>query len=303
MIHRLIANIVSWMPERFIWLFSNRYIAGKKLSDAVAVTESLNNRSVKVTIDVLGEHIKSLEEAQEYKKAFLKTIGAIEKNELKATISVKPTMFGLLIDQSFCYEQIREVVQKARKTGIAVCMDMEDSSCTDIELDMFERLYSEFPENISFVLQAYLRRTISDIRRLALINNPEYPIDIRICKGIYVEPKNLAYKSKNAINKNYLLCLDTMLQNKFFCSIATHDKSLIAGAEKLLKQYSTDKSNYEFQMLYGVLPDLRNKILKNGHPIRVYVPYGEHWFNYSTRRLKENPRMVSHIIKALFVSG
>lgn len=303
MVNRIIASIVSIMPQKFIWLFSKRYIAGKKLTDAVKVSKKLNSEGIMVTVDLLGEYIKTLQEADKNKDAFIDTLEALHTNNINGSISIKPTMFGLLIDKNYCKKLIVEVIKKAKSFDISVCLDMEDSSCTDIELDLFEELYKEFTGSVTLVLQAYLYRTLDDLKRLNDFSNPEYPIDVRICKGIYVEKEDVAFRDKESINKNYITCLDYMLQHNFYNSIATHDKKLIADAEQLLKNYKTLSDKYEFQMLYGVCPDLRSQLVKKNHPVRVYVPYGEQWFGYSTRRLKENPRMISHIIKSLFVRG
>lgn len=291
------------MPENLIWIFSKRYIAGKALKDAVSTTKELNKFKIEATIDVLGEYIKEKAEALAYKENYLEMMNAVKENDLKATISVKPTMFGLLLDQDFCFEQIHEVIKKANELELSVCMDMEDSTCTDIELDIFERLYKEYPANVTLVLQSYMRRTLDDIKRLSKINKPEHPINIRICKGIYIEPEEVAFQKGKEVNKNYMDSLKYMIEHGFYSSIATHDKKLISGALELIKKNSLDTSKYEFQMLYGVRPGLRTKIVNLGHPMRVYVPFGTHWLGYSTRRLKENPRMIPHLIKALFVRG
>ncbi len=303
MINRLFASIIALMPENLIWIFSKRYIAGKALNDAVSTARELNNIKVEATIDVLGEYITKKEEAIAYKENYIETMEAVKEHSLKATISVKPTMFGLLLDKDFCFDQIREVIQRANTLDLSICMDMEDSSCTDIELDIFERLYKEFPANVTLVLQSYMRRTLDDLKRLSNINITEHPINIRICKGIYIEPEEVAFQKGKEVNKNYLDSLEFMIENGFYPSIATHDNRLISGALKLIKENNLDASKYEFQMLYGVRPKLRAKLVKLGHPMRVYVPYGTHWFGYSTRRLKENPRIIPHMIKALFVRG
>jgi proline dehydrogenase len=303
MLNKFIANVVSVMPEKLVWIFSKKYIAGKTLEDAVKVTKELNNNGVMATIDVLGEYINKPLEALEYKEGYLKTIKAVKDNKLKATLSLKPSMFGLLLDPEFCYKHIRDVINYAADSDISICLDMEDSSCTDIELDIFEKLYLEFPQTVSLVLQAYLHRTISDLERLNKINKTEYLINIRICKGIYIEPETVAYQKKADINKNYIQCLIYMAENNFYCSVATHDKYLIDTASLIIEKHKLTKTQYEFQMLYGVRPELRKKIVGNGHPMRVYVPYGTHWFGYTTRRLKENPRMITHILKALFIGG
>lgn len=302
MLNKFIAHIIPLMPEKFIWLFSKRYIAGKYLEDAVSTSKLLNENGVEVTIDVLGEYISKTIEAVEYKQNYFEAIDAIYNNKLKASLSAKPSMFGLLIDKEFCFNQLDELVKRASTSGLSVCIDMEDSSCTDNEIELFKNLYHRYPGNVTFVMQAYLRRTLSDLKAIKQWMNPSDPINIRICKGIYNEPEDLAYKKHSRINANYLECLEFMMQNGFYCSIASHDKYLINKSLELIKKYNLDPGMYEFQMLYGVTPKLRDMLVKEGHRMRIYVPYGINWFGYSTRRLKENPRMVTHIIKALFSS-
>ena len=180
---------------------------------------------------------------------------------------------------------------------------MEDSPCTDDEIRLFRRLKAEFPGNVGLVLQAYLRRTFKDIEDMMDLNSPEFPVSYRLCKGIYVEPEAIAFKKYDEINQHYLEDLEFMFKNKIRVGIATHDKPLVEGAYRLLEKYNVPKNMYEFQMLYGVTPGLRESIVKAGHTMRVYVPFGEKWFGYSTRRLKENPKMASHIIKAIFYKG
>lgn len=303
MLNKIIANMVSVMPEKLVWIFSKKYIAGKTLDDAIRVAKELSNENAMATIDVLGEYIHKTQEALEYKEGYLKTIEAVKANQLKATLSLKPSMFGLLLDKDFCYHQIRDVIKFASESNISICLDMEDSTCTDIELDLFEQLYREFPSHVSLVLQAYLHRTITDLERLSKINKTDNPINIRICKGIYIEPASIAYQQKKEINENYKKCLNFMADSNFYCSIATHDKYLVNTAVEIIKDKNLPKNRYEFQMLYGVRPELRKMLVESGHPMRVYVPYGTHWFGYSTRRLKENPRMITHILKALFFGG
>jgi len=180
---------------------------------------------------------------------------------------------------------------------------MEDSPCTDMEIKLFRRLKEEFPKNVGLVVQAYMRRTLDDIKNLNDLNTDEAPLNFRLCKGIYVEPVDVAYKKYEEINAHFLEDLDYMFSQKMYPAIATHDKPLVDGAFALIKKYKPAKENYEFQMLYGVTPALRKSILDEGHRMRVYVPFGKDWFGYSTRRLKENPKMASLIIKAIFFKG
>jgi proline dehydrogenase len=172
-----------------------------------------------------------------------------------------------------------------------------------MEIEIFKKLRAEFPKNVGLVLQAYLRRTMSDLENLNALNSDTNPINFRLCKGIYVEPEKIAYKGYQEVRDNFLNHLDYMFRNKMYAAIATHDKYLVDKALLLIEKYNIPKNMCEFQMLYGVTPDLRQSIVDTGHKMRVYVPFGKQWFNYSTRRLKENPKMASEIIKALFVRG
>ena len=258
---------------------------------------------MKVTIDLLGEFITRLEEATANKLAYLDIIARVEQEKIDGNYSLKPTSFGLLIDPEACYVNIREIVAKAASYGNFVRVDMEDSQCTDLEIDLFRKLHREFPSNVGLVLQAYMRRTLQDMKNMKDLHNSGNPLNFRMCKGIYVEPAAIAYKKYEEINDHYLEDLEYMFQQGMYPGIATHDKPLVEGAFKLIEKYKIPKNRYEFQMLYGVTPDLRQSIVDKGHTMRVYVPFGKEWFGYSTRRLKENPKMATHIIKALFVRG
>ena len=222
---------------------------------------------------------------------------------IDGNFSLKPTSFGLLIDKEKCYNHIREIVAKAAEFSGFIRIDMEDSPCTDDEIALFRRLKAEFPANVGLVLQAYLKRTFDDIKQMLDLNSAEIPVSYRLCKGIYIEPESISYKRYEEINQHYLEDLEFMFKNKIYAGIATHDKPLIEGAYNLISKYNVPKNMYEFQMLYGVTPKLRESIVNEGHNMRVYVPFGNQWFGYSTRRLKENPKMATHIIKAIFYKG
>jgi proline dehydrogenase len=303
MFNKFIASILPYFPIKFIWIFSKAYISGETIEDAMRVSKEFNQNKIKVTLDVLGEFIKTLTEAEENKKEYLNLIDVTCKAGVDGNFSVKPTSFGMLIDKEVCYQHIREIVAKAASCRNFVRIDMEDSPCTDMEIELFRRLKAEFPGNVGLVVQAYLRRTLNDIKGLSDLNNEKYPLNFRLCKGIYIEPEAIAFKKYEEVNQHYLEDLEYMLKNKIYVGIATHDKPLIDGAYQLLKKYNVPKSMYEFQMLYGVTPKLRESIVNDGHTMRVYVPFGVKWFGYSTRRLKENPKMASHIIKAIFYKG
>ncbi len=303
MFNKLIASILPYFPKKFIWIFSRAYISGETMADAMKASKDLNSQGIVVTLDVLGEFIKTLDEAEENKKEYLELIEETEKQGIKGNYSLKPTSFGLLIDQEACYLQMREIVAKAASYNNFCRVDMEDSPCTDMEIALYRRLHKEFPKNVGLVIQAYLKRTYGDLEKMLDMNTPEIPTSYRLCKGIYVESPAIAFKKYEEINQHFLEDLEFMFKNKIFVGIATHDKPLVDGAYELIKKYNVPKNMYEFQMLYGVTPSLRKSIVDKGHSMRVYVPFGKKWFGYSTRRLKENPKMASHIIKALFYKG
>ncbi len=295
--------MLPFMPKGLVWIFSKRYIAGRTIDDAIEVAKNLNNNGMVVTIDLLGEFITKLDEAIENKDTYIDIIERVEKAGINGNYSLKPTMFGLLLDKDECYKNIREIVKKSASFNNFVRVDMEDSQCVDMEIEIFRKLKKEFPKNVGLVLQSYMRRTSSDIENMMDLNTEEIPVNYRLCKGIYVEPEDIAYKKYEEINKHFLLNLETMFQNKIYPGIATHDQPLIDGAYKLIEKYNVSKDKYEFQMLYGVTPSLRKSIVDKGYNLRVYIPFGKDWFAYSTRRLKENPKMANDIIKAMFIRG
>ncbi len=301
--NKLIASLLPLMPKSLVWICSKRYIAGKTVGDAIKVARDYNEKGMVVTIDLLGEFITKLSEAEKNKNTYLNIIDSVQKAKVDGNYSLKPTMFGLLIDKEACYNFIREIVVKAVSYDNFVRIDMEDSQCVDMEIDIFRRLKTEFPGNVGLVLQAYLKRTPGDIDDMLDLHNSGVALNYRLCKGIYVEPAEIAYKKYEEINSQFLKNLETMFRNGIYPGIATHDAPLVEGAFRLIEKYKVPKDKYEFQMLYGVTPALRQSIVDKGHKMRIYVPYGEQWFAYSTRRLKENPKMASEIIKALFVRG
>jgi proline dehydrogenase len=303
MLNKLIANILPYMPKKLVWVFSRRYIAGESIDEGVLASKLLNQKNIEVTIDLLGEFIETLEEAETNKNQYLHIIERFTSENIAGNFSLKPTMFGLLIDEETCYRYIREVVSFAAGKNSFIRIDMEDSQCVDREIELFKKLHSEFPKNVGLVVQAYLRRTLSDLETLLELHTKNTPLNYRLCKGIYIEPEKIAYKKYDEVREHYLEDLEFMFKHKIYAGIATHDQFLVENACQLIEKYQVPKSMYEFQMLYGVTPELRQSIIDSGHKMRVYVPFGKQWFNYSTRRLKENPKVASHIIKALFIRG
>ena len=292
--HNLLVKTVQTMPENVVWLFSKKYIAGKTLQNAVDTVKDLNSKGIYATLDVLGESIKTKEEAIESKNKALEVFDVIIKNKLNANLSIKPTQMGLAIDKELAYQQILELVKRANEINNFVRLDMEDSPYTDLTLEVYKRVYEEF-SNVGVVLQSYLKRTYND----AIVLN-KIGTNYRLCKGIYIEPATIAYKDKQAIRDNFMKSLELMLKNGNYVGIATHDKYLIDKSYELIKELNIPKDKFEFQMLLGVREDLRDKINRDGYKIRVYVPFGEDWYKYSIRRLQENPQLAGHNVKEFY---
>lgn len=303
MLNKLLADVLPYMPKKLIWIFSCRYIAGETIEDGLRACRELNLQGIEVTVDLLGEFISTLEQAEENKNKYLDIIDRFTSEGIIGNFSVKPTSFGLLIDRKVCYSNIEAVVLKAVEKKTFIRIDMEDSQCVDLELEVYHKLQQKYPAHVGLVVQAYLRRTQNDLISMKKNQVNGIPLNFRLCKGIYVEPKELAFKEPDEIREHYLDDLKFMFDNNMYVGIATHDKFLVDSAFSMIKEKNIDPSKYEFQMLYGVTPELRNIIVKQGHKMRVYVPFGKDWFGYSTRRLKENPKMASHIVKALFFRG
>ena len=303
MLNRIIANALPYMPKKLIWIFSKRYIAGESIEDGLKACRELNKQGIEVTVDLLGEFISTIEQAEENKIKYLEIIDRFTSEGIIGNFSLKPTMFGLLIDKDLCYANIEAVIKKAADKKTFVRIDMEDSQCVDYELDMYRKLQQKYPAHVGLVVQAYLRRTKNDLINLNSIHSNGTPLNFRLCKGIYIEPRHIAFKAYEEVRGHYLDDLKYMFDHNMYVGIATHDKYLVDRANELIKERNVDKTKYEYQMLYGVTPELRSSIVKQGHKMRVYVPFGKDWFGYSTRRLKENPKMASHIVKALFFRG
>jgi proline dehydrogenase len=250
------------------------------------------------TIDVLGEFVTTKEMALHEKSMCHKVLEAIYSNKLDSYLSVKPTSLGLDIDFDFAYENIKELVDRAKNLGIFVRLDMENSPYTDKTFELFKKLRGEGYQNVGIVIQAYLYRSEQDIKNLA-----EYKPSIRLCKGIYRESPSIAIQDKQGIRENYKKLLKLILDLGLYPAIATHDDILIDYALDLIKERKLNREDYEFQMLLGVREERRNELLRSGHRLRVYVPFGKDWYGYSTRRLKENPDIAGYIFKAIFIKN
>ena len=293
--NKLIALSLPIVPKPIVRKISARYIAGDTLADAVRVVRALNSEGAMATVDVLGEYISSLAQATENAKYCCEVLQTIEREKIDSNLSIKLTSLGLAIDPEECEKNIRTILETARKLGnIFVRFDMENSPYTTLTIDLYDKLRKEF--NIGVVLQAYMRRTKSDIERLI----EGGATNIRLCKGIYIEPEEIAFKGRDEIRDNFMQCLELALTSKAYVGIATHDSVLIEGAEEMINSLGLSKNEYEFQMLLGVTEQLRRQLIKEDYRLRVYVPFGADWYGYSVRRLKENPSIAGHIFKAMF---
>ena len=295
-IDRAVATSVPMIPRSIVRKIASRYIAGERLEEAVETIRNLNGQGCLATVDVLGESTQSKSDATEKLEQYKRVIDALEANDLKSGISVKLTGLGLTLDEDLCRENLEEIVVYAGEKNRFVRVDMEDSPYTaatlQLVLDMHERY-----ENIGAVIQAYLRRSLKDVTRLAKAG-----VSVRLCKGIYDEPRGIAYKDFDTVRQNYILLLEELFRGGVYVGVATHDEYLVWHALRIIYQMGLTKDRYEFQMLLGVDEELRRILISAGHKVRVYVPFGEDWYEYSTRRLKENPKIAGYVAKDMIWS-
>lgn len=292
-INYLIVQSVKILPKSIIYLFAKKYIAGTDLDAGVRVTKKLNSNGIVATMDLLGETVKKKEDAIQAKNDFIELLETIEREKLDSNISTKPTALGLLIDKDLCYNLYVEIVECAKKYNNFVRIDMEDSSVTDDIFELYEKLFEQY-SNVGIVVQSYMRRNIDDVKRLNAKGT-----NYRVCKGIYIEPKEIAYKNKNEVREKFLEALELMFNNGNYVGIATHDNILVKGSYDLISKKNIPNNKFEFQMLYGVKEKLRDKIKDDGYKMRIYVPYGDQWYAYSVRRLQENPQLAWYILKSI----
>jgi proline dehydrogenase len=282
---RMILGMLPIIPKPIVGHFSRPYIAGETVDDGVAEARRLNGLGCRATLDILGEDIDSREEAQAARDAYIGLLDAIRAQNIDGNVSLKPTALGLKLDVDIAYENIRAVVAHARAQGSFVRIDMEDAPTTDNTLAIYRRLRPEF-DNVGVVLQACLRRTIQDAETLA-----EMKANVRLCKGIYIEPYRISWRDREIIRRSYAYALEILLRGGSYVGIATHDEQLVWEGMETVHRLGLPRQAYEFQMLLGVTERLRQVIVDSGHTMRVYVPFGRQWYAYSTRRLRENPSM------------
>jgi len=284
LLDRAVVTLLPAVPKPVVRRLSSRYIAGSELEDARRVVTRLKAKGKLATVDVLGEEITSAEEAAAITRAYLDVLDMLDADGLDANVSVKLTGLGLMLDPALARENLKSIAAR----GTFVRIDMEDSSTTDATLELYRSLLAEGYENLGVVLQAALRRTVEDARSLAGAN-------VRLCKGIYVEPPELAYRGFEEIRDSYLRTLDVLLDGGCYIGVATHDEHLVERGIAAVRERGLDPSAYELQMLLGVRPDLADRIVADGHRLRVYVPFGRQWYEYSLRRLQENPKIAGYV--------
>lgn len=295
-LNKLITTVLPFIPKTIVGQVAKRYIAGVRLSDGVRVAKILNEKGMMATMDLLGEDVKNAGETELVKTGILSILQSVKENKIDSNVSIKPTQLGLKIDKELGYRNLKTIIKEADRLGDFVRIDMEDATVTDDTLTMYRRLRADGFNNTGVVIQAYMHRSESDVR--ALVKDGT---NIRLCKGIYNELPSIAYKERQEIRENYLKLLRIIFEKGSYVGIATHDDYLIDGACEMIQNYKLGKEHYEFQMLLGVREKRRDSIVQDGHRLRVYVPFGEQWYAYSMRRLKENPHMAWYVTKAIFI--
>ncbi len=286
LLDRAIVRLLPAVPRDVVRRLAAPYIAGPSLEDAVRVVRRLNAEGKLATIDVLGEEVRSVEAARELARAYHQVLARIERERLDASVSVKLTGLGLELGYDLCREQLEQVVEDARVRGIFVRIDMESSAFTDATLRLYRELRAAGRENLGVVLQARLRRTLADAAGLD---------NVRLCKGIYLEPREIAYDDEEEVRESFRATLRALLDQGSYVAVATHDEALIADALAQVRERGLSPEAYEFQMLLGVRSARGEELVRAGHRLRVYVPFGTEWYAYSVRRLQENPRIAGHV--------
>ena len=290
LLDRAIVRLLPAVPRPVVQKLSSRYIAGPELKDARETVRRVNAEGKMATIDVLGEEITTPEEAAAIVRAYRDVFADISECGLDANVSVKLTALGLTLDYDLCRANLEAVVVDAASRGNFVRIDMEDSSTTDDTLAIYRDLRTAGHENLGIVLQAYMRRTVADIHDLADLRP-----SVRLCKGIYVEPPAIAFRDFDAVRANFVKALEELLDDGCYVGIATHDEWLVSAGRRLVAERGLEPAQYEFQMLLGVREELGDALVRDGHRLRIYVPFGRAWYAYSLRRLQENPKIAGYI--------
>ena len=282
----LVSKSIMHVPSALVRYFAKDYVAGSSIDEAVNLSRELNQKGIETTLDILGEYISGKDQAIPVKQECLRILETIHREKIAANLSVKPTAMGLLLDPDFAFQNLHEIVAKGAELDIFVRIDMENTESLKNTLDIYRRLRDEFPNHVGTAIQSYMRSSFHDVEALS-----DKPMNIRLVKGIFIVTRQEAWKIPELVTANYIELLDQMLSHGAYVGIATHDEKLYFAAQKLIRKYGLSKEQYEFQMLLGVDPELRDLIVAEGHRLRIYVPYGEEWLGYSRRRLLENPNI------------
>lgn len=292
-LNRVLVATLPLVPRFIVGRVAARYVAGATLGEALGVVRELNRQGAMATIDLLGEEVSEREKALAAVDEYLRVFAAIQEQGLDSNVSIKLTLLGLKIDEGFCRDNVERIAAAARQRGNFVRIDMEDHTCTDATLRIYRELQARHG-NLGVVLQAYMRRTLQDIAEL-----PREGANVRLCKGIYVEPRRVAWKGYETVRANFVGALGKLIEQGVYTAVATHDEYLSCAASALIDRHGLRRDQYEFQMLLGVDQELREILIAAGHRLRVYVPYGSDWYPYSIRRLRENPEVARHVLRAL----
>ncbi len=284
------------VPKPVVRRVASPYIAGERMDDLLRISEDLNREGYRVAAAILGEFVTRREESAEAVREYEALLARMGDRKIDGYIHIKPTHLGLKLDKTFCLDNVRALLIAARRHGLFVRMDMEDSPCIDDTLDIYYALRADF-DNVGVVIQARMRRSLADVRELAKVK-----ANVRVCKGIYLEPFSLAFTDPEIISRNYVRLAEELLGAGCTVAMATHDERLVWEGARVVERLGIPRERYEFQMLLGVLAPLRSVIRDAGHPIRVAVPYGPNWYPYSLRRLKKNPAIAGYVLKSLFKS-
>jgi proline dehydrogenase len=292
LLDRAIVRVLPAVPKPVVKRLSQRYIAGPELVDACRVVSRLNAAGKMATIDVLGEEVTRSEAATALLEEYEEVFETIVREGLDSNVSVKLTGLGLKLDRDFCRDNLGTLVRWAAERQNFVRVDMEDSSTTSDTLAIYRGLRAEGLDNVGVVLQAYMRRTLDDVAALADLRP-----NVRVCKGIYVEPPEIAYQGDDTVRFNFVETVSALVAADAYVAVATHDEWVIAEVLRLLEERAVGGDRYEFQMLLGVRKDLGDELVREGHRLRIYVPFGRQWYEYSLRRLQENPKVAGYIAR------
>ena len=292
LLDRALVRALPAVPRPVVKRLSERYIAGPQLADACRVVKDVNANGKMATIDVLGEEVTNREEALTLVEEYRHVFETISIQGLDSNVSVKPTGLGLKLGAEFARTAVGTVVRTAAERNNFVRIDMEDASTTDGTLELYRSLRSDGLDNVGIVLQARLHRTLADAAALADLRP-----SVRVCKGIYVEPPEIAYQDPDTIRENFVDCVEALLDNGSYVAVATHDEWIVEEAKRLIRAHRLGREQYEFQMLLGVRERLGDRLVAEGHRLRIYVPYGRRWYEYSLRRLQENPSIAGHVAR------